>query len=131
MNVVFIRDDQPFASHSRHVIGRNVCSVHVNMSTGRVINGGLFSLRMRSSLTLKLIGVFSFGEILELVLIYGTSLKKMHTDQAAYVFEVMFFGGCANFYVISGGNFNLHTKRYAILDAYVFPYAEVKGDAFV
>ncbi|GFW99901.1 histone-lysine N-methyltransferase SETMAR [Trichonephila clavipes] len=40
-SVVFIRDYQPFASYSRHAIG--VCSGHINMFTGRVINGGLFS----------------------------------------------------------------------------------------
>ncbi|GFU26272.1 DUF5641 domain-containing protein, partial [Trichonephila clavipes] len=44
--VVFMRGDQPFPSRSRHAIGGNVCSGRVNMSTERVINGGLFSLRM-------------------------------------------------------------------------------------
>ncbi|GFW58364.1 hypothetical protein TNCV_2635381 [Trichonephila clavipes] len=38
-----MRGDQSFASRSHHAIGRNVCSGHFNMSTGYVINEGLFS----------------------------------------------------------------------------------------
>ena len=44
--VVCMRGDQPFACLSRHAIGGTVCSGHDNMSTGRLINGGLFSLRI-------------------------------------------------------------------------------------
>ncbi|GFY11210.1 uncharacterized protein TNCV_4471961 [Trichonephila clavipes] len=42
-NAVFIQGDQPFAPYSRHTIGSsNLCSGHINMSTGLVNNGGMF-----------------------------------------------------------------------------------------
>ena len=57
--VVFMRGDQPFVLRSRHAIGGNVCSGHANISTGRVINGGLFCLRMSPGLAFKaIVGIF-------------------------------------------------------------------------
>ncbi|GFT13796.1 hypothetical protein TNCV_3832371 [Trichonephila clavipes] len=52
-----------FVFFSHHTIGGNVSNGHVNMSTGYVINGGLFSLRMSPGLASKaVVGVVSFGE---------------------------------------------------------------------
>ncbi|GFX19548.1 transposable element Tcb1 transposase [Trichonephila clavipes] len=74
------------------------------MSIVRVINGKLFSLRMGPGLASKaIVGIFLFGENLELIFIHDTSMKEMHTDQAID----------------------------AILDAYVSPYSGAIGDAFV
>ncbi|GFX11901.1 transposable element Tc1 transposase [Trichonephila clavipes] len=55
-----------------------------------------------------IVGVFSFGENLELVFIHDTSVKEMHTDQAVSVFEVREHPGCL-----------------------WRPYAGERGDAFV
>ncbi|GFS71420.1 DDE_3 domain-containing protein [Trichonephila clavipes] len=84
--------------------GGNVSSGHVNMSTGCVINRGLFSCRMSPGLASKaIVDAFSFGEKPELIFFHDTSVKEMHTDQAVD----------------------------DILDAYVRPYARAIGDAFV
>ncbi|GFV86816.1 hypothetical protein TNCV_3965461 [Trichonephila clavipes] len=54
----FMRGDRPFESHSCPSIGGKVCSEHVNMSTGSVINGGL-SLLMGLGLASKaIVGVY-------------------------------------------------------------------------
>ena len=45
--VMYMRGYRPFTCCSRHALGGTVCSGHDNTSTGRLINGGLFSLRMR------------------------------------------------------------------------------------
>ncbi|GFU42509.1 hypothetical protein TNCV_4556311 [Trichonephila clavipes] len=97
-NMVFMRDDQPFASGSRQAIDGNVCSWHVNLSTGRrVLNGGLFSSRMSPSLALKaIVGLFSFGDNLELVSMQDTSMKEVHTDHAVSVYGVVSLGGDAH-----------------------------------
>ncbi|GFY07667.1 hypothetical protein TNCV_4095371 [Trichonephila clavipes] len=63
---------------------------HVNMSTGRVINEELFSLRMSPGLASKaIVGVFSFADNLELVFLHDTCVKEMHMDKAVSVFGVI------------------------------------------
>ncbi|GFU68985.1 hypothetical protein TNCV_3398721 [Trichonephila clavipes] len=79
-NVVFMRGDQPFGSRARHGISGNVCSGYVNMSTGRMINGGVFSLWRSPGVASKaIIGAFSFRVNLRLAFLHDTSVKEMHT----------------------------------------------------
>ncbi|GFV34343.1 hypothetical protein TNCV_4023581 [Trichonephila clavipes] len=86
----FMRNDQPFASHSYHAIGGNVCSGYFKMSTGRGIDGGLFSLRMSPGLASKVVvGVFSFEENMEHVFILNTTEKEIHTHPVVSVFGVV------------------------------------------
>ncbi|GFU75545.1 MFS domain-containing protein [Trichonephila clavipes] len=60
------------------------------MSTGRVTNGGQFSLWISPDLASKTtVCVFSFGKNLELVIIHDPSVKEMHTDQTVSVFGVV------------------------------------------
>ncbi|GFU61722.1 hypothetical protein TNCV_4612001 [Trichonephila clavipes] len=92
-NMGFMRDAQPIASPSHHTMGCNVYSGHVEMSTRRVINEGLFSLWRSSGLTSKAIfGAVSFGKNLELVFIHGKSGKDRHTNQAMPVFGEVSLG---------------------------------------
>ncbi|GFV56757.1 hypothetical protein TNCV_2539591 [Trichonephila clavipes] len=59
MNAVFMRGDHPFSFHSHPATDGNVCSGQDKMYTGRMINGGLFSLRMSPGLDSKsIVGVF-------------------------------------------------------------------------
>ena len=50
-----MRGNQSFACRSRHTIEEIVCIESDNMSTGRLINKGLFALRMSPGLVLKVI----------------------------------------------------------------------------
>ncbi|GFX00138.1 hypothetical protein TNCV_296271 [Trichonephila clavipes] len=81
MNVLFMQGDQPFASRSHHATGRYVCSGHVVMSTGSVMNEELLSLQMSAGLVSKVIkGVFLVGENPKFVFDHDIFVKDMHTD---------------------------------------------------
>ncbi|GFX43327.1 uncharacterized protein TNCV_2390351 [Trichonephila clavipes] len=84
--------DQPFASRSRHAIGLNVCTAHINISARRMIHGGLIYLRMNPDLASKeVICIFSFVKNQGIVSIHDTSVKKMLADQVVSVFGVVSF----------------------------------------
>ncbi|GFW48201.1 hypothetical protein TNCV_2382851 [Trichonephila clavipes] len=84
---VFMRDEQPFASHLLYAIGGSDCSGYVNMCTELVNNGGQLTLWMSPGFASKaIVGIFFFGEYLELVFIHDTSVQHMHTDQSVSVF---------------------------------------------
>ncbi|GFW72698.1 hypothetical protein TNCV_3799251 [Trichonephila clavipes] len=88
--VVFMRGEQPFTFRKSHTKGGNVCNGHVNMFNGRVINRGLFSVQMSSSLTSKgIVGIFSLGKVLKLAFMHDTYEKEMHTDQTVSVFGMV------------------------------------------
>ncbi|GFV47873.1 uncharacterized protein TNCV_3414901 [Trichonephila clavipes] len=82
---------------------------------------GLFSLRISPGLASKaIVGVFSFGENLELVFIHDTSVKEMHTAQAVSVFGVVsLLWGRTDLYVFSRGNVNDLTYRDDILEKHM------------
>ncbi|GFX73155.1 transposable element Tcb1 transposase [Trichonephila clavipes] len=89
--IILMRGDQPFAFCSCHAIDGNVCIGHVNMSTDHVISGGLFFLWVGPGLAPKaIVGIFSFGENLELICLKYTFVKEMHTDQAVPMFKVVY-----------------------------------------
>ncbi|GFY08311.1 hypothetical protein TNCV_1357171 [Trichonephila clavipes] len=75
-----------------------------------------------------ILGVFSFGESLELVFIHDTFMKEMHTDHT-----VSAFGWTIALHVFSRGNVNAHTYRDDILDADVceHSYVQTISDVFV
>ncbi|GFV78184.1 uncharacterized protein TNCV_1036521 [Trichonephila clavipes] len=103
------------------------------MSTERVINEGLFSLRMSPGLASKaMIGVFLFEEGLELIFIHDTSVKEMHMDQAVSVLGVVsLWVDPQTLHVFPRANVNVHTYNDDILDAYVSSYTWAIGDPFM
>ncbi|GFU07161.1 DDE_3 domain-containing protein [Trichonephila clavipes] len=109
------------------------CIQPVIISTGRVIDGELFSLRMSPGLASKsIVGIFSFGVNLKLFCNHGTSVKEMHMDPGLVsVWDSISLGGRTDLHVFSRGNVNSHTYRDDILDAYRLPYVGAIGDAFV
>ncbi|GFX45161.1 hypothetical protein TNCV_3432091 [Trichonephila clavipes] len=85
-----MQGDKSVESHSRHDIGENVYSTHVNKSTGRLISGELFPLRISPGLASNaIVGVFSFRENLGIFFISDTSMEEMHTYQAVSVFGMV------------------------------------------
>ncbi|GFY05782.1 transposable element Tcb1 transposase [Trichonephila clavipes] len=123
-NVVFMLYVQPFVPRSRHATGGNVCSEHVNMSTGCAINEGLLTLRKSPGILKAIIGLFSFGENQELVFIHYTSVKDGSGSDC--VWGGISLGGR---HVFSRGNVNSY--RYDSLDAYVHPYVKTIDNAFM
>ncbi|GFX40341.1 hypothetical protein TNCV_4319741 [Trichonephila clavipes] len=125
-----MQGNRSFASCSYHARGRNVCSGHINLSTGRVINGRLFSLWMSPGLSSKVIlGIFSFGENLELIFIHDTFVKKMHMDQTVSVFEVV------SLWVDAQISMSISMEIIRQMTSWIlmclFPYARAIDDAFM
>ncbi|GFT30750.1 hypothetical protein TNCV_759381 [Trichonephila clavipes] len=106
----------------RRAKGGDVDAPNANKSTERVINGGLFSLRMSPGLASKaILGVFSFGVNLEFIFIHDTLEKEK--SRSACVWGGISLCGFTDLHVFSHGNVNAYTYRNDILDAYYeWPY---------
>ncbi|GBM79644.1 hypothetical protein AVEN_184205-1 [Araneus ventricosus] len=102
------------------------------MSTGRLISGGQFSLRMSPDLASKaIVGVIwiQFGEK------PGTRYRPSNIrERDAYgggsvcVWGGILLGGRTEIRVFPRGTVNAQAYRYDILDAYVRPYTGAIGD---
>ncbi|GFV94846.1 DDE_3 domain-containing protein [Trichonephila clavipes] len=108
-NMAFMRDDQPYTFHSHHAIGRNVCSGHINISTGCVINGGLlFFVCVWSGITLR-------GRTDLHVLSRGYVNAQTYRAEILYVYVAPYAGAIDDAFILQDDNVRSQTTR--IVDA--------------